>query len=132
MADLTWFEIVEPIPQPAQRPGWLTPQSNQAINNGAIGVGSYGSATLIDAIGSMHAPTNSGLTEGYANVAFADGHVKLHHISESKELATPKQFRPCAAATLLCPSGGSRYLSWLSTGCDALHPWLHPFAQLGR
>ena len=73
---------------------WIAaPYARFPINNGAMGVGSWNGGA-IDAIGSFHDPPNGNLNEGSSNVAFLDGHVALHHISESKELATPLQFRP--------------------------------------
>jgi prepilin-type processing-associated H-X9-DG protein len=72
---------------------WLTPYSTYSINNGSMGVGPW-TGGHTDCIGSMHYNNDSGMTDGYGNVAFADGHVKLHHVSESKKLATPAQFIP--------------------------------------
>ena len=74
---------------------WIvTGQSAHEINNGAMGVGAYGNvASIVDAIGSFHQPIDDNLDNGYANVVFVDGHVNLHHITESKEVMTPTRYK---------------------------------------
>jgi prepilin-type N-terminal cleavage/methylation domain-containing protein/prepilin-type processing-associated H-X9-DG protein len=67
---------------------------NVGINNGALGVGSYNNpGSIVDGIGTYHFAPPDDLNLGLANVTFFDGHTALHHVSESKELATPLDAR---------------------------------------
>jgi prepilin-type N-terminal cleavage/methylation domain-containing protein/prepilin-type processing-associated H-X9-DG protein len=69
--------------------------TTQSIDNGSLGVGEYAVASDLKAgIASYHLATPEAPGSGTGNVAFVDGHVEPRNIAESKELATPKQFRP--------------------------------------
>ena len=74
---------------------WMVPgYSNHPINNGAMGVGSYGpSGSIVDAIGSYHNPPGGDLNNGDANVLFFDGHNAPVHISQTKEVVTPSRYK---------------------------------------
>lgn len=62
------------------------------INNGAFGVGAWGNDnSVVDGIATYHLSRNP--LAGWGNVTFFDGHTNLHRIFESKELATPDEFR---------------------------------------
>ena len=68
------------------------PYSGHGINNAALGTHKVSSTGVIDAIGSYHLGADAFYT-GWSNVAFGDGHVGKHHISETKELAEPPECR---------------------------------------
>lgn len=74
---------------------WTIPGlSTYTINNGAMGVGRYNDAGHhIDAIGSYHEPPGNDYKAGSSNVMFADGHVGLVHVSQSKEVVTPRRWK---------------------------------------
>jgi len=74
---------------------WKIPSlSNYIINNGAMGVGRYNDPNHhIDCLGAFHNTPGGDISNGYSNICFVDGHVSLHHVSESKELVTPKHFK---------------------------------------
>lgn len=63
------------------------------INNGAMGVGRYRSATLIDCIGSFHQAPSENYNDGSSNVVFMDGHVDMVHVSLTKEVVTPQRWK---------------------------------------
>ena len=68
--------------------------AGDAINNGAMGVGSYGAAgSIVDSIGSYHQPPDGNIRNGSANVLFFDGHVDLVHVSLTKEVVTPRRYK---------------------------------------
>ncbi len=74
---------------------WLVPgYSNHAINNGAMGIGAYGAAGgIVDCLGSYHNPPGGNLHDGFSNVAFYNGAVRLVHVSETKEVVTPYRYK---------------------------------------
>jgi len=73
---------------------WKVPGlSNYIINNGAMGVGTYGNNNLVDCLGSFHQPPAGDINDGFSNVAFVDGHVVLVHVAESKEVVTPDRWK---------------------------------------
>lgn len=73
---------------------WTIPAySTHPINNGAMGVGKYGPTENVDSIGSFHYPLGGDLNNGFSNVMFFDGHVGLVHISQTKEVVTPKRYK---------------------------------------
>lgn len=82
---------------------WLTPYSRWIINNSCLGVGRWNgpaegdgdmsNGASVDSIGSFHNPQNGDMREGSANVAFADGHVALHHVTETKIVMTPERIK---------------------------------------
>ncbi len=75
---------------------WCVPAySSHGLNDNAIVMGNYDNPThLVDAIGSFHASPGGDLNDGKSNVVFVEGHVALHHISETKELTWPRNLRP--------------------------------------
>lgn len=74
--------------------GWVNTQyAAVPINNGAMGVGRYKSAQLVDCIGSFHSANGRNYNDGYSNVMFMDGHAALVHVSETKEVVTPKRWK---------------------------------------
>lgn len=77
-----------------ENPWKIAGMSTAAINNGALGVGSYGAAgSITDCISTYHFPANNEMTAGSGNVAFFDGHVDLIDSSQSKEVATPRRYK---------------------------------------
>ncbi|MFT5127525.1 MAG: prepilin-type N-terminal cleavage/methylation domain-containing protein [Rhodothermales bacterium] len=68
------------------------PFSSYPLNNAALGTARVRDPGAIDGIGSFHLGADAFLT-GWSNVAFGDGHVDKHHISETKELAEPPECR---------------------------------------
>lgn len=68
--------------------------STYTINNGAMGVGQYQlPSDIVDCIGSFHYPPNGNLDDGSGNVLFFDGHVGLTHVSQTKEVVTPRRYK---------------------------------------
>jgi len=74
---------------------WTVPgYSNYTINNGAMGVGTYGAAgSIVDCIGSYHEVPARDFLNGSSNVLFFDGHVALVHVSLTKEVVTPRRYK---------------------------------------
>lgn len=76
---------------------WTIPTlSNHPINNGAMGVGKYGptnTGSIIDSLGSFHSPNGGNLDDGSSTVVFFDGHTELVHVSQSKEVVTPRRYK---------------------------------------
>jgi len=95
------LNYIETIPNPdtlhlvGDENFWKIPGlSNWIINNGAMGVGRYDDPNHhIDCLGAFHNPPAGDLNDGFSNVAFVDGHVALHHVSETKELVTPAHYK---------------------------------------
>ena len=69
------------------------PFSGYGINNAALGTRKVSDpAGGIDGLGSYHLGSDA-YYGGWSNVAFGDGHVNRHHISEGEELAEPPECR---------------------------------------
>ena len=85
---LAWFTEENPW----TIPGW----SGHPINNGAFGIGGYSSGS-VDCLATFHQPNSSNLDDGSANVLFADGHVGLAHLTETKIVGTPRRYKPVGA-----------------------------------
>lgn len=72
-----------------------TPYNSAVINNLCLAVAAYdglpdGQGTRRDALAAFHDAPGGNVREGYANVAFADGHVERRHPRETKEVFTPE------------------------------------------
>lgn len=74
---------------------WVTPgYSSTGINNLTMGVGKYSDpARLVDSLGSFHLPRGGDFTSGLSDVLCVDGHLEQHGIEDSKEVATPQQYK---------------------------------------
>ena len=95
------LNYVETIPNPdklhllGDENFWKIPGlSRYIINNGAQGVGRWGSAnSIVDSLGAFHQTPGGDINDGFSNVAFVDGHVTLVHVSQSKEIVTPDRWK---------------------------------------
>lgn len=72
-----------------------TPYNSSVINNLCLGVPVYDgkdakTGTKRDGLAAFHDAPGGNLREGYANVAFADGHVERVHPRDIKEYFTPE------------------------------------------
>ena len=98
------LNYVESIPNPDglhlvgdENPYKVPGISKYTINNGAQGVGKWGSSGgwsyIVDSLGSFHKPPGGDINNGFSNVAFVDGHVTLVHVSLSIKTCTPKRWQ---------------------------------------
>jgi prepilin-type N-terminal cleavage/methylation domain-containing protein/prepilin-type processing-associated H-X9-DG protein len=68
---------------------WLTNYGLYTRNNTAVGIVRSHSQPFIDSLAGWHKAPDPALIDGQSNVGFADGHVGLHHPSESTSVAYP-------------------------------------------
>jgi len=95
------LNFIETIPNPdtlhlvGDENFWKIPGlSTFLINNGAQGIGRYNDPNHhIDCLGSFHNAPSGNINDGFSNVCFVDGHVALHHVTETKELVTPRHWK---------------------------------------
>lgn len=95
-----WLEYVNAVQSPSSllmltdENAWIVPPcSRYTINNGALGVGWYHSSSVVDSIGTFHDAPEENYDAGKSNVTFVDGHIEQRDVCESKELATPSQYK---------------------------------------